>query len=78
VNLKQPGTRLSKQNNYSQRGMSFRSICEIAVYFNAVVEPIEQLDASGTRATSFIASCPARQARVESFNINITGFDPRH
>ena len=75
VNLTQPGTRLSKQ-------IITRNADELQVYlrdrgyFNAVVEPIEQLDASGTRATVIYRIVPGEQARVESFNINITGFDP--
>jgi outer membrane protein assembly factor BamA len=74
VNLSQPGTRFSKQ-------IIVRNADELQVYlrdrgyFNAVVEPIEQLDPSGTRATVVYRIVPGEQARVESFNINITGFD---
>ncbi|HEY8184741.1 MAG TPA: POTRA domain-containing protein [Pyrinomonadaceae bacterium] len=75
VNLSQPGTRLSKQT-------VLRNADELQVYlrdrgyFNAVVEPVEQLDPSGTRATVTYRINPGEQARVESFNINIAGFDP--
>jgi outer membrane protein insertion porin family len=75
VNLTQPGTRLTKQT-------VVRNADELLVYlrdqgyFNAVVEPVEQLDASGTRATVIYRITPGEQARVDSFNINITGFDP--
>ena len=75
LNLSQPGTRLSKQ-------IILRNADELQVYlrdrgyFNAVVEPLEQLDASGTRATVTYRIVPGEQARVESFIINITGFDP--
>ena len=75
VNLSQPGTRFSRQ-------VVLRNADEIQVYlrdrgyFNAVVEPVEQLDPSGTRATVTYRIVPGEQARVDSFNINITGFDP--
>jgi outer membrane protein assembly factor BamA len=74
VNLSQPGKRYSKQ-------IILRNADELQVYlrdrgyFNAVVEPVEQLDPSGTRATVVYRIVPGEQARVESFNINITGFD---
>ncbi len=74
VNLTQPGTRLTKQ-------VILRNSDELQVflrdhgYFNAVVEPTEQLDLSGTRATVVYRIVPGEQAHVESFNINITGFD---
>lgn len=75
VNLSQPGTRLSRQ-------IVLRNADELQVYlrdrgyFNAVVEPTEQLDPSGTRATVTYRILPGEQARVESFNVTITGFDP--
>ncbi|MFN2516724.1 MAG: POTRA domain-containing protein [Pyrinomonadaceae bacterium] len=75
VNLTQPGTRLSKQ-------IIVRNSDELQVYlrdrgyFNAVVEPTEQLDASGTRATVTYRVVPGDQSRVDSFNIDVTGFDP--
>lgn len=75
ANLSQPGTRLSKQ-------IILRNADELQVYlrdrgyFNAVVEPIEQLDPGETRATVVYRIIPGEQTRVESFNINITGFDP--
>src|SRR5712691_332912 len=63
INLTQPGTRLSKQ-------IVLRNSDELQVYlrdrgyFNAVVEPIEQLDPSGTRATVTYRIVPGEQARV--------------
>lgn len=75
VNLSQSGTRLSKQ-------IILRNADELQVYlrdrgyFNAVVEPVEQLDPSGTRATVVYRIVPGEQARVEAFTINITGFSP--
>ncbi len=74
VNISQPGTRLSRQ-------LVSRNTEELLVflrdrgYFNAVVEPQEQLDASGTRATVTYRIVPGEQARVEAFNININGFN---
>src|SRR6266850_7855279 len=74
LNLTQPGTRLSKQ-------IIVRSADEILVYlrdrgyFNATVEPVEQVDASGTRATVTYKVTPGEQTRVAAFNIDIKGFD---
>ncbi|MFN2492538.1 MAG: POTRA domain-containing protein [Pyrinomonadaceae bacterium] len=75
VNLTQPGTRLSKQ-------IIVRNTDELQVYlrdrgyFNAVVESTELLDPSGTRATVTYRVVPGDQSRVDSFNIDITGFNP--
>ncbi|HSS20674.1 MAG TPA: POTRA domain-containing protein [Pyrinomonadaceae bacterium] len=74
VNLTQPGTRLSKQvvlHNTDELLIFLRD----RGYFNATVEPQEQLDASGTRATVTYKIVPGEQSRVQAFNINITGFD---
>jgi len=74
VNLTQPGTRLSRQ-------IVLRNSEELQVflrdrgYFNALVETREQLDASGTRATVTYKIVPGEQSRVDSFKININGFD---
>ena len=74
LNLTPPGSRLSSQ-------ITARNADEIQVYlrdrgyFNAIVEPVEQLDNSGTRATVIYRVTPGEQARVESFTINISGFD---
>lgn len=74
LNLSQPGTKLSKQ-------IVARNADELQVYlrdqgyFNATVEPVEELDASGTRATVTYRIVPGEQARVASFNIAITGFN---
>src|SRR6185295_11132502 len=75
VNLTQPGTRLSKQ-------IMARNADELQVflrdrgYFNATVDSSEQLDSGGTRATITYRIVPGEQARVETFNINVTGFNP--
>ncbi len=74
LNLTQPGTRLSKQ-------IIVRNADEILVYlrdrgyFNATVEPVEQVDPSGTRATVTYKITPGEQTRVAAFNIDINGFN---
>ncbi|MEP6635838.1 MAG: POTRA domain-containing protein [Acidobacteriota bacterium] len=74
LNLIQPGTRLSKQ-------IIVRNSDEIQVYlrdrgyFNATVEPEEQIDSSGTRVVVVYHINPGEQSRIEGFNISITGFD---
>lgn len=74
LNLAQPGTRLSKQ-------IIVRNADEIQVYlrdrgyFNATVEPVEQVDPSGTRATVTYKITPGEQTRVAAFNSDIKGFD---
>lgn len=74
VNLTQPGARLSKQivlHNSEELQVFLRD----RGYFKAVVEPREQLDPSGTRATVTYRIVPGEQARVDAFNININGFN---
>ena len=74
LNFVQPGTRLSKQ-------VVLRNADEIQVYlrdlgyFNATVEPVEQLSPRGLRATVTYRVTPGEQATVEDFPINIAGFD---
>src|SRR5678815_494027 len=63
LSLVQPGSRLSKQ-------IMVRNADEIQVYlrdrgyFNATVEPQEQIDATGTRAVVTYRITPGEQARV--------------
>jgi outer membrane protein insertion porin family len=74
LNFVQPGTRLSKQ-------LILRNADEILVYlrdrgyFNATVDPVEQLGPRGVRDTITYKVTPGEQARVENFDIRITGFD---
>ena len=74
LNFVQPGTRLSKQ-------LILRNADEILVYlrdrgyFNATVDPVEQLGPRGVRETIIYKVTPGEQARVENFDIRITGFD---
>jgi outer membrane protein insertion porin family len=74
LNFVQPGTRLSRQ-------LILRNADEIQVYlrdrgyFNASVEPVEQLGPRGLRATVIYRVTPGEQARVEDFVVSINGFD---
>ena len=74
VNLTQPGARLSKQ-------IIARNADEVQIYlrdrgyFNATVEPVEEIDGTGTRATVTYKIIPGEQSRVAAFNIDIKGFD---
>jgi outer membrane protein insertion porin family len=74
LNFVQPGTRLSKQ-------LIARNADEIQVYlrdrgyFNATVESVEEVDASGVRAAVTYRVNPGEQARVDTFDIQIAGFN---
>lgn len=74
LNFVQPGTPLSQQ-------LILRNADEIQVYlrdrgyFNAVVDPVEQVGPRGIRATVIYRVTAGDQARVEAFNLNIAGFD---
>jgi outer membrane protein insertion porin family len=74
LNFIQPGTRLSQQ-------LILRNADEIQVYlrdrgyFNATVEPQEQVGPRGIRATVTYRVTPGEQARVDDFVIDINGFD---
>ncbi len=74
MNFVQTGNRLSKQ-------LIARNADEIQVYlrdrgyFNATVEPVEQLGPRGLRATVTYKVTPGPQAKVDSFEIKIAGFD---
>src|ERR1043165_6200649 len=74
LNFVQSNNRLSKQ-------LIAHNADEIQVYlrdhgyFNATVEPVEQLGARGLRANVIYRVTPGEQARVEAFDISIAGFD---
>lgn len=74
MNFVQTGNRLSKQ-------LIARNADEIQVYlrdrgyFNATVEPVEQLGPRGLRATVTYKVTPGPQAKVDTFDIRIAGFD---
>jgi len=74
LNFVQSNNRLSKQ-------IITRNADEIQVYlrdrgyFNATVESVEQLGPLGLRATVIYRVTPGEQAKVEAFDVSITGFD---
>jgi len=74
MNFVQSNNRLTKQ-------IIARNADEIQVYlrdrgyFNATVEPVEQLGPRGLRATVTYKVNPGAQAKVDKFEINIAGFD---
>ena len=74
LNFVQTGTRLSQQ-------LILRNADEIQVYlrdrgyFNATVEPVEQVGPRGIRATVIYRVTPGEQARVDAFDVDIKGFD---
>ena len=74
MNFVQTGNRLSKQ-------LIAKNADEIQVYlrdrgyFNATVEPVEQLGPRGLRATVTYKVTPGPQAKVDTFEIKIAGFD---
>jgi len=74
LNFVQPRTPLSQQ-------LVLRNADEIQIYlrdrgyFNATVEPVENVGPRGLRATVVYRVTPGDQARVEAFDININGFD---
>jgi len=75
LNFVQTGTRSSRQ-------LILRNADEIQVYlrdrgyFNATVEPVEQVGPRGIRSTVNYRVTPGEQATVEAFDISIAGFDP--
>jgi len=74
ISFAQSGNRLTKQ-------LILRNADEIQTYlrdrgyFNATVEPLEQLGPRGLRATVTYKVTPGEQAKVEKFDIQIAGFD---
>jgi outer membrane protein insertion porin family len=74
LNFVQPGTRLSKQ-------LIARNADEIQVYlrdrgyFNATVDSVEEVTPGGARATVIYRVNPGEQARVDTFDIQISGFN---
>ena len=74
ISFAQSGNRLTKQ-------LILRNADEIQTYlrdrgyFNATVEPVEQLGPRGLRATVTYKVTPGEQAKVEAFDIKIAGFD---
>jgi len=75
MNFVQSSNRLTKQlilHNADELQVYLRD----RGYFNATVEPVEQLGPRGIRATVTYKVTPGEQAKVENFDIQIAGFDP--
>jgi outer membrane protein insertion porin family len=74
ISFAQSGNRLTKQ-------LIVRNADEIQTYlrdrgyFNATVEPVEQIGPRGLRATVTYKVTPGEQAKVDTFDIQIAGFD---
>ena len=74
ISFAQSGNRLTKQ-------LILRNADEIQTYlrdrgyFNATVEPVEQIGPRGLRATVTYKVTPGEQAKVDTFDIQIAGFD---
>ncbi|HKG46329.1 MAG TPA: POTRA domain-containing protein, partial [Pyrinomonadaceae bacterium] len=74
ISFAQSGNRLTRQ-------LILRNADEIQTYlrdhgyYNATVEPVEQLSPRGLRATVTYKVTPGEQAKVDAFDIQITGFD---
>ena len=75
LNFVQPGTRLTKQL-ISRNADEIQDYLRDRGFFNATVESAEELDRSGVRATVIYRVNPGEQTRVESFDIQIAGFNP--
>jgi outer membrane protein insertion porin family len=74
INFAQSGNRLTKQlilHNADEMQTYLRD----RGYFNATVEPVEQVGPRGLRATVTYKVTPGVQAKVEAFDIQIAGFD---
>ncbi len=68
------GNRLTKQL-ISRNADEIQAYLRDRGYFNATVEPVEQLGPRGLRATITYKVTPGEQSRVDKFDIQITGFD---
>ena len=78
LNMLEPGARVSKQALSSNADL-IQAYLRDRGFFRADVEFSQQpdpRDASGTRQTITYRITPGEQARVQSFNIQIQGFDP--
>ena len=69
------GNRLTKQL-ISRNADEIQAYLRDRGYFNATVEPVEQLGPRGLRATVTYKVTPGEQAKVEKFDIQIAGFNP--
>jgi outer membrane protein assembly factor BamA len=74
INFAQSGNRLTKQL-ISRNADEMQTYLRDRGYYNATIEPVEQLGARGLRATVTYKVTPGEQAKVEAFDIQIAGFD---
>jgi outer membrane protein assembly factor BamA len=74
ISFAQSGNRLTKQL-ISHNADEMQTYLRDRGYYNATVEPVEQLGPRGLRATITYKVTPGEQAKVEAFDIQIAGFD---
>ena len=74
ISFAQSGNRLTRQLTVHNAD-EIQSYLRDRGYFNATVEPVEQLGPRGLRATVTYKVTPGEQARVETFDTQIAGFD---
>jgi len=74
ISFAQSGNRLTRQL-IVHNADEIQSYLRDRGYFNATVEPVEQLGPRGLRATVTYKVTPGEQARVETFDTQIAGFD---
>lgn len=74
INFAQSGNRLTKQL-ISRNADEIQTYLRDRGYFNATVEPVEQLGPRGLRATVTYKVTPGEQAKVDGFDIQVAGFD---
>ena len=74
ISFAQSGNRLTKQL-IVRNADEMQTYLRDRGYYNATVEPVEQLGPRGLRATVTYKVTPGEQAKVEAFDIQIAGFD---
>jgi outer membrane protein insertion porin family len=74
ISFAQSGNRLTRQL-ILRNADEMQTYLRDRGYFNATVEPVEQLGPRGLRATVTYKVTPGEQAKVEAFDIQIAGFD---
>ncbi|MGA9998251.1 MAG: POTRA domain-containing protein [Pyrinomonadaceae bacterium] len=74
LNMLEPGSRVSDQT-LRRNADEIQTYLRDRGFFNSEVPFSQQLDASGTRSTVTFNIKLGEQARVDAFNINVTGFD---
>jgi outer membrane protein insertion porin family len=74
LNFVQSGNRFTKQL-ISHNADEIQVYLRDRGYYNAVVEPVEQLSPRGLRVTVTYRVTPGEPARVEAFDTQVTGFD---